>query len=114
MPHLAWRDVVKELDHPGFIIVSKAGLRLVIQGLQRGLQDGFPIELLYQPWKNTEGQLSYITHALKNPDVFCFADYPCHAVAIDILKTPPDEENRDIATWWVVVSVLVSLLGIDL
>lgn len=44
-------------------------------------------------------QLSFIAHALKNPDVFCFADYPCHPVSIDILKTPPDEENRDIATW---------------
>jgi CCR4-NOT transcription complex subunit 1 len=44
-------------------------------------------------------QLSFIILALKNPDVFCFADFPYHPVTIEILKTPPDEENRDIATW---------------
>lgn len=46
-------------------------------------------------------QLSFISHGLKNPDVFCFADYPCHTVVIDILKTPPDDDNRDIVTWYV-------------
>ena len=44
--------------------------------------------------------MSLINLMLKNPDVFCFADYACHTVVVDILKTPPDEENRDIATWW--------------
>lgn len=44
-------------------------------------------------------QLSFIQHSLMNPDVFCFADYPCHTVAIDILKAPPEDDNREIATW---------------
>ena len=44
-------------------------------------------------------QLSFIVQSLRNPDVFCFADYPCLTVVIDILKTAPDDENRDIATW---------------
>lgn len=34
-----------------------------------------------------------------SPEVFCFADYPCHAVAIDILKAPPEDDNKEIATW---------------
>jgi len=46
-------------------------------------------------------QISWISHSLKNPDVFCFADYNYRPVAIDILKTPPDSENRDIKTWYV-------------
>ncbi|KAK2193621.1 hypothetical protein NP493_11g11020 [Ridgeia piscesae] len=99
IPHMKWRDVVSELDHPQFIINNKGGLRLLMQAIFRGLQDIFPIDLLYRVWKNTEGQLSWINQALKNPDVFCFADYACHTVVVDILKTPPDEENRDIATW---------------
>lgn len=45
-------------------------------------------------------QLSFIQHSLMNPDVFCFADYPCHTVAIDILKAPPEDDNREIATWY--------------
>ncbi|XP_059916982.1 CCR4-NOT transcription complex subunit 1-like isoform X3 [Gadus macrocephalus] len=34
-----------------------------------------------------------------SPEVFCFADYPCHTVAIDILKAPPEDDNKEIATW---------------
>lgn len=45
-------------------------------------------------------QLSFIQHSLMSPDVFCFADFPCHTVAIDILKAPPEDDNREIATWY--------------
>lgn len=98
-PHLSWRDVVLELDHAGFIVLNKRGFRILIQGLIRGLQEVFPVEFIYRPWKNTEGQLSFVVQSLRNPDVFCFADYPCHTVVIDILKAAPDDDNRDIATW---------------
>ncbi|KAL5022887.1 hypothetical protein ScPMuIL_002042 [Solemya velum] len=98
-PHLNWQEVVAELDHPGFLIVNKNGLKILIQGLVRGLNEVFPINLVYRPWKNTEGQLSFIVQSLRNPDVFCFADYQCHSVVIEILKAAPDEDKRDIATW---------------
>ncbi|KAL4234231.1 CCR4-NOT transcription complex subunit 1 [Mactra antiquata] len=98
-PHLSWRDVVNELDYPQFVVSNKRGLRLLMKGLIQGLQEIFPVEYIYRTWKNTEGQLSFIMQSLRNPDVFCFADYPCHAVVIDILKTAPDDEKRDIATW---------------
>ncbi|XP_013418035.1 CCR4-NOT transcription complex subunit 1 [Lingula anatina] len=99
-PHINWREVVSELDHEGFLVLGKPGLRLLVQALFRGLRgDVFPVEYIYRTWKNTEGQLSWLSQSLKNPDVFCFADYPCHPVVIDILKTPPDDENREIATW---------------
>ncbi|XP_064641680.1 CCR4-NOT transcription complex subunit 1-like isoform X3 [Lineus longissimus] len=98
-PHLNWKEVVGELDHPGFVILSKQGFRLLVQALFRGIQDIFPVEFIYRHWKNSEGQLSWITQSLKYPDVFCFADYQCHTVVIDILKMPPDDENREIATW---------------
>ncbi|XP_076110950.1 CCR4-NOT transcription complex subunit 1-like isoform X1 [Mytilus galloprovincialis] len=98
-PHFNWRDVVIELDHPNFMVLNKKGLRLLVQGLIKGLQEVFPIDYIYRPWKNTEGQLSLIVQALRNPDVFCFADYPCHTVVTDILKAAPDDDNRDITTW---------------
>lgn len=97
--HLNWREVVAELDHPNFLVLNKKGLRILLQGLKRGLQDMFPVDYIYRPWKNTEGQLSFIVHSLRNPDVFCFADYPCHTVVIDILKSAPDDDNREIVTW---------------
>lgn len=56
--HLNWREVVAELDHPNFLVLNKKGLRILLQGLKRGLQDMFPVEYIYRPWKNTEGQVS--------------------------------------------------------
>ncbi|XP_033113474.1 CCR4-NOT transcription complex subunit 1-like isoform X3 [Anneissia japonica] len=98
-PHINFRDVILALDHPGFILKDVQGLRLLKQALLRGLQDMFPIEVLYRIWKNTEGQLSWIQQILSNPDVFCFADYPFHGVVVEILKALPEEDNREIANW---------------
>lgn len=44
-------------------------------------------------------QLSWIQQILSNPGIFCFADYPCHTVVIDLLKTVPEDDNREICTW---------------
>ncbi|XP_029991885.1 CCR4-NOT transcription complex subunit 1 isoform X13 [Sphaeramia orbicularis] len=99
-PNLNFKEVTYELDHPGFIIRDSKGLHIVVYGIQRGLGlEVFPVDLIYRPWKHAEGQLSFIQHSLMSPEVFCFADYPCHTVAIDILKAPPEDDNREIATW---------------
>ncbi|XP_034032868.1 CCR4-NOT transcription complex subunit 1 isoform X2 [Thalassophryne amazonica] len=99
-PNLNFKEVTYELDHPGFIIRDSKGLGIVVYGIQRGLSmEVFPVDLIYRPWKHAEGQLSFIQHSLMSPEVFCFADYPCHTVAIDILKAPPEDDNREIATW---------------
>ena len=42
---------------------------------------------------------TWISQALKNPDVMCLADFHKATVQLDMLKTAPDEENRDICTW---------------
>ncbi|XP_036399221.1 CCR4-NOT transcription complex subunit 1 isoform X11 [Megalops cyprinoides] len=99
-PNLNFKEVTYELDHQGFVIRDSKGLQIVVYGIQRGLgMEVFPVDLIYRPWKHAEGQLSFIQHSLMNPDIFCFADYPCHTVAIDILKAPPEDDNREIATW---------------
>lgn len=43
--------------------------------------------------------MTWIQQCLLHPEIFCFADYPCHSVAVDNLKAPPEDDNRDIATW---------------
>ncbi|TRY54534.1 hypothetical protein DNTS_033400 [Danionella cerebrum] len=98
-PNLNFKEVTYELDHPGFLIRDSKGLQIVVYGIQRGLgMEVFPVDLIYRPWKHAEGQLSFIQHSLMSPEVFCFADYPCHTVAVDILKAPPEDDNREIAT----------------
>nr|XP_025043032.1 CCR4-NOT transcription complex subunit 1 isoform X8 [Pelodiscus sinensis] len=99
-PSLNFKEVTYELDHPGFQLRDSKGLQIVVYGIQRGLgMEVFPVDLIYRPWKHAEGQLSFIQHSLINPEIFCFADYPCHTVATDILKAPPEDDNREIATW---------------
>ncbi|XP_060110364.1 CCR4-NOT transcription complex subunit 1 isoform X4 [Heteronotia binoei] len=99
-PSLNFKEVTYELDHPGFQVRDSKGLQIVVYGVQRGLGlEVFPVDLIYRPWKHAEGQLSFIQHSLINPEIFCFADYPCHTVATDILKAPPEDDNREIATW---------------
>lgn len=56
-------------------------------------------ECIYRHWANTEGQLSLITMMLKNPDLFSFADYVFSQPTLDVLKTPPDADNKEIAAW---------------
>ncbi|TKC44548.1 hypothetical protein EI555_013457 [Monodon monoceros] len=80
-PSLNFKEVTYELDHPGFQIRDSKGLHNVVYGIQRGLgMEVFPVDLIYRPWKHAEGQLSFIQHSLINPEIFCFADYPCHTV----------------------------------
>lgn len=47
-----------ELDHPGFLIRDSKGLHIVVYAVQRGLgMEVFPVDLIYRPWKNAEGQV---------------------------------------------------------
>lgn len=99
VPSISWKDVIKELDNPDFFLKDKTSFRLLIQCLKKVLKDTFPIDLVYRVWKNPEGQLSWLNNALKNPDIFCFADYPCRRTATECLKAQPEEENRLISSW---------------
>uniref|UniRef100_A0A8C3PZC5 CCR4-NOT transcription complex subunit 1 n=1 Tax=Chrysolophus pictus TaxID=9089 RepID=A0A8C3PZC5_CHRPC len=109
-PSLDFKVVTYELDHPGFQIRDSKGLHIVVFGIQRGLgMEVFPVNAIYRPWKHAEGQLSFIQHSLINPDIFCFADYPCHTVTTDILKAPPEDDNREIATCLDLIESLLRL-----
>jgi len=101
---LNWKEIIYELDHPGFQVKDRQGLILLMKALKLGLQAQgfqglFPMDLIYRHWKNTEGQLSLFQQILRNPDVFCFAEQQCHTSATEILKVQPDLDNKDVATW---------------
>ncbi|CAH4038649.1 unnamed protein product [Pieris brassicae] len=103
--NLNWKEVILQLDHPEFIVPDRQGLSLLFTILRLGLQSAgypaniFPVEYLCRRWTNLEGQMSLITNILKHPDVFSFADYPFHPVSIDLLKSPPETDNKEVATW---------------
>jgi CCR4-NOT transcription complex subunit 1 len=105
VPNFQWANVVAELDHPEFVTKDRQGLIILISALRQGLQtlgfhpETFPIDQFYRRWTNLEGQFSLIQNILKNPDVFCFADYPAMTVSIDVLKTPPEQDSKELANW---------------
>lgn len=104
-PNLQWNNVIAELDHSNFVIKDRQGLILLFTALRLGLQnsgfhpENFPMDPLYRRWKNVEGQFTLFQFALKNPDVFSFADYAFIAVNVEVLKAPPEVDNKEIAAW---------------
>lgn len=57
MPTVNWKDVVKELDHPGFFVRDRQGLVLLVTALRRALPTELYIDFLYGRWENVEGQV---------------------------------------------------------
>ena len=108
-PSLNWNDVVQSLDFPGFKVNDAAALRIIVNTVKYGLHFRdkvpiesvhFPVEKLLQRWNNSEGQFSVFKMALHNPEVIPFGDMEgSHRVYINVLRTPPDESDRHVATW---------------
>jgi hypothetical protein len=49
--------VVKELDHPGFLVRDKQALVLLVTALRRAVPTEIYIDLIYGRWNNAEGQV---------------------------------------------------------
>ena len=78
------------------LIRDKMALKIVVNAIK---QDQLPIEVFYRVWKISEGQLSWIIHSLKHPDIFCLADYQSKRISTESLKAQPEDDNRLIASW---------------
>ena len=103
-PSLNWYDVVQSLDFPGFALKEVTGLKIIVAAVKKALQSKdksatFPVDRLLQRWNNREGQFSILNIALRNPEVIPFGEAECQQVHINVLKTPPDESDRQVANW---------------
>jgi hypothetical protein len=49
--------VVKEFDHPGFLVRDRQALILLMTALRRAIPTEQYIDLLYGRWNNVEGQV---------------------------------------------------------
>lgn len=104
VPNLNWKEVCLGLDHPEFVIKDRAGLNLLITTIRLGMQtsgmgQNFPAECIYRHWTNVEGQLSLIAAILKSLDIYSFADHIYSSVPVEVLKTPPEPDNKEVAAW---------------
>ncbi|VDN52522.1 unnamed protein product [Dracunculus medinensis] len=98
---LSWCEVVMHLDDPSFFVKNKVQLQFLTTFLLEALgSTQFPVGLIYREWNYYKaGQLSWIEQILKNPDVFCFVDYPHRPVNTSLLKVQSEEGNRDLSSW---------------
>ena len=100
---LNWYDVVQSLDFPGFVVKDVNGLKVIVDAVKTGLEftgnNQFPVDRLLQRWNNREGQFSILRISLRNPEVIPFGESECQQVHINVLKTPPDEADRQVANW---------------
>lgn len=104
VPNLNWKEVCLGLDNSDFLIKDRAGLNLLITIIRLGMQasgmgQNFPAECLYRHWTNVEGQLSIVSAVLKSPDIYSFADHIYSSVQVELLKTPPEPDNKEVAAW---------------
>jgi len=51
---------VREFDHEGFMVVSRQGLQLIMMAVCKAMHNAFPIDELFKPWTNSEGQVSFL------------------------------------------------------
>ncbi|XP_035217967.1 CCR4-NOT transcription complex subunit 1-like [Stegodyphus dumicola] len=99
-PSLDWKEVVHELDNPGFHLKDRKGFKLLWQALNMGLgHETFPMDRMYRRWRNAEGQFSFFQQVLNSSDIVCLADYTHRPVLTDALKAPPEDDNRSISNW---------------
>ncbi|KAL6645362.1 hypothetical protein ACP70R_016970 [Stipagrostis hirtigluma subsp. patula] len=74
-PRTNWVRVMEYLDHEGFNIPDEAAFNLLMSIYARACKDPFPLHAICGSlWKNTEGQISFLKHAVSAPtDTFTFA-----------------------------------------
>eukprot|EP00210_Caulerpa_lentillifera_P003605 g3440.t1 len=73
-PDLSWFGVVLALDYDEFYVPEFQAFELLMGCFKRGIPGPFPLEtVIGRPWRNTEGQLSFLRYAIQSPpEIFTF------------------------------------------
>ena len=106
---LSAKEVLLKLDSKGFLVADKVGLAMfvtAIRMLSNLRNDQFPIDVIYRKWQNLDEQVLLLTTMLNHPDVFCFFDFPCTPVSVEMLKTVPELDNKEVGGLYSVFVVI--------
>uniref|UniRef100_A0A1J3EG21 CCR4-NOT transcription complex subunit 1 n=1 Tax=Noccaea caerulescens TaxID=107243 RepID=A0A1J3EG21_NOCCA len=84
-PGTSWRKVIENLDHDGFDIPNMESFLFFMRLYKTACKEPFPLDAVCASvWKNMEGQLSFLKHAIAAPpEVFTFMYSPRKLVYID-------------------------------
>ncbi|KAM0926261.1 hypothetical protein ACQ4PT_003393 [Festuca glaucescens] len=74
-PRTNWVHVMENLDHEGFIVPDEGAFYLLMSIYGRACKEPFPLHAVCgSMWTNTEGQISFLKHAVSAPAaIFTFA-----------------------------------------
>ena len=87
--HVSLPAAMMHLDHPEFFIPDQTSFTLLMQMFNRATSERFPINAICgRPWANTEGQLSFLSHAVNaSAEVFSFEHSPNKQAPLDGLSS---------------------------
>ncbi|KAL9650796.1 hypothetical protein ABK040_001846 [Willaertia magna] len=107
---LNWRQVVSNLDYPGFKLKDQKGLAMIVTIYKR-LTGGekLPLDVIVcRKWNNNEAQLSFILLALDAPpDVIDFSSDKLRHVDMSFLSS-----QKNLSTTWGTIDLVESLLNL--
>ncbi|KAJ0736881.1 putative CCR4-Not complex component, Not1, MIF4G-like domain superfamily [Helianthus annuus] len=100
-PGISWIAVIENLDHEGFYVPDEAAFLLLISCYKRASQDPFPLAAVCgNVWKNTEGQLSFLKHAVSvPPEVFTFAHCKRQLANVDAVHSHKYQSGHANHAW---------------
>lgn len=103
-PGLSWREVIERLDYPTFELSGIEGLGLILRAYRRASESPFPIDVLFQPWENTSGQLSVMRllsdpRLATQPDVASLTALPMARLSTEGLKSVSGNADRMLPLW---------------
>ncbi|VVA89571.1 unnamed protein product [Arabis nemorensis] len=100
-PGTSWRKVIENLDHDGFDIPNMESFLFFMRLYKTACKEPFPLGAICgSVWKNTEGQLSFLKHAISAPpEVFTFMHSPRKLVYVDNLHSHEQQLGLSNHAW---------------
>ncbi|KFK42579.1 hypothetical protein AALP_AA1G013800 [Arabis alpina] len=100
-PGTSWRKVIENLDHEGFEIPNMESFLLFMRLYKTACKEPFPLDAICgSVWKNLEGQLSFLKHAISAPpEVFTFMHSPRKLVYVDNLHSHEQQLGLSNHAW---------------
>lgn len=111
VPQINWVEAMRRLDQPDFMLPDQQSFLFLLQLFHKATQEPFPIEAICgDVWKNEQGQLSFLRHAVSAPpEVFSWTNSKHKQAPLDGLhanKSPYGTVNQ----CWLSLDLLQSLI----
>ncbi|EOA39181.1 hypothetical protein CARUB_v10012145mg [Capsella rubella] len=100
-PGTSWRKVIENLDHDGFDIPNMESFSFLMRFYKTACEELFPLDAVCTSvWKNMEGQLSFLKHAISAPpELFTFMHSPRKLVYNDNMHSHDQQLGLSNHAW---------------